>query len=176
MNDGTQLRLWPKDPKTNLPKPNNDASRLPHAFRGFYLPFPDSELPHRPIPSRPVLGLVSTIPLDPNSSAKPAKEKLNWIYADKETRELRYGPRIRARDHVIGPWDWTEDDEQGLTLDGEESMVAVEEEGGEKGWAVYWDWEDDRLKSLGIGREKRVLRCSLERRLVEKKEEKVVVE
>jgi hypothetical protein len=34
------------------------------------------------------------------------------------------------------------------------------------GWAVYWDREDDRLKGFGIGEEKRVLRCSLERRLV----------
>ena len=83
---------------------------------------------------------------------------------------------MRARDHVIGPWDWTEDDEQGLVLDGEESLVAVEEETGGKGWAVYWDRDDDRLKGVGVGREKRVLRCSLERRMVEKQEEKITVE
>lgn len=73
---------------------------------------------------------------------------------------------MEAREHVIGPWDWTEDDEQGLTLAGEESMVVVEEERGGYGWAVYWDRDDDRLKGIGIGKEKRVLRCSLERRLV----------
>lgn len=51
-------------------------------------------------------------------------------------------------------------------LNGEESLVAVEEERGGYGWAVYWDVDDDRLKKAGIGNERRVLRCSLERRLV----------
>jgi hypothetical protein len=54
-----------------------------------------------------------------------------------------------------------------LTLDGEECLVAVEEEKGGFGWAVYWDREDDCLKEMGIGKDKRVLRCSLERRLVD---------
>jgi hypothetical protein len=45
--------------------------------------------------------------------------------------------------------------------------VAVEEESGGFGWAVYWDREDDRLSGVGVLKEKRVLRCSLERRLVE---------
>jgi hypothetical protein len=67
---------------------------------------------------------------------------------------------------MVGPWDWTED-EQGLTLDGEECLVAVEEEKGGYGWAVYWDCDDDCLKRQGGGKDKRVLRCSLERRLVE---------
>jgi hypothetical protein len=52
-------------------------------------------------------------------------------------------------------------------LDGEECLVAVEEEKGGYGWAVYWDREDDCLKEQGTGKDKRVLRCSLERRLVE---------
>lgn len=59
-----------------------------------------------------------------------------------------------------------------MTLDDEECLVAVEEEEGGYGWAVYWDKEDDRLKGVGIAKEKRVLRCSLERRLVEEKEVK----
>jgi hypothetical protein len=128
-----------------------------------------------------VLGLVSTIPPEarsanpssskrnPNLKSKSRtllKPKLNWIYAHRETMELSYGPRKTAREHTIGPWDWTEDDEQGLTLDGEESIVAVEEEEGGYGWAVYWDKNDDRLKGLDMVRKKRVLRCSLERRLV----------
>jgi hypothetical protein len=79
---------------------------------------------------------------------------------------LKYGPRVDALEHMIGPWDWTEDDEQGLTFCGEECLVAVEEEGGGLGWAVYWDQKDDRLKGFKVGQEKRVLRCSLERRLV----------
>lgn len=127
------------------------------------------------MPATPILGLVSTIPPDSNTStsnskskskAKAGKPKLNWIYVDKDTMEVKYGSRKEAKEHIIGPWDWTEDDEQGLTLDGEERMVAVEEERGGFGWAVYWDPEDDRLKGYEVGEKKRVLRCSLERRLV----------
>ncbi|KAF2246477.1 hypothetical protein BU26DRAFT_431050 [Trematosphaeria pertusa] len=167
LRDG-KLCLWPKDPHTKLPKDDSDSDSTPHPFTGFYLPFPTEDLPHRPIPAPPILGLVSTIPSDTSTpKSKHKKPKLNWIYADKQTRELKYGPRIEAREHIVGPWDWTEDDEQGLTLNGEECLVAVEEE--EKsglGWAVYWDKDDDRLKGLGVAQEKRVLRCSLERRLV----------
>ena len=123
------------------------------------------------MPAAPILGLVSTVPGSPDIKGKSRAEKpkLNWIYADKNTRELRYGPRAVAREHVIGPWDWTEDDEQGLTLNDEECLVAVEEEENEGGygWAVYWDEEDDRLKERGIAKKHRVLRCSLERRLVD---------
>jgi hypothetical protein len=56
-----------------------------------------------------------------------------------------------------------------LTLNDEECLVAVEEEENEGGygWAVYWDEEDDRLKERGIAKKHRVLRCSLERRLVD---------
>jgi hypothetical protein len=127
-----------------------------------------------------MLGLVSTIPPDTTTSSqsntksksksKNTKPKLNWVYADKDTRELKYGPRVEAREHVVGPWDWTEDDEQGLILDGEESLVAVEEQKGGFGWAVYWDKEDDRLKGFEAGEKHRVLRCSLERRLVDEEE------
>ena len=74
-----------------------------------------------------------------------------------------------AKAHKVGSWDWT-DDEQGLTLDGEECFVAVEEERGGYGWAVYWDREDDCLKEHGLGKDRRVLRCSLERRLVVERE------
>lgn len=90
---------------------------------------------------------------------------------DKQSRELKYGPRAQAKKHKVGSWDWTAD-EQGLTLDDEECLVAVEEKRGGYGWAVYWDRDDDRLKEVGVLSEKRVLRCSLERRLVEKKKMK----
>jgi len=170
LEDG-RVRLWPKDPKRQMPAKGRDGRKAPHAFMGFYLPFPMDELPHRPIPYTPVLGLVSTIPsTTPTPSAKStSKPKLHWLYADPNTRELRYGPRAEAKKHVIGHWDWT-DDEQGLTLEGEECFVAVEEENGGYGWAVYWDREDDCLKGIGVGEKKRVLRCSLERRLVEERE------
>lgn len=82
--------------------------------------------------------------------------------------EVKYGPRFIARDHFIGPWDWTDDEEgAGVTLNGEERLVAVEEQKGDRGWAIYWDPYDDRLKDFEIGEKKRVLRCSLERRLVD---------
>ncbi|KAI8933623.1 hypothetical protein NX059_009348 [Plenodomus lindquistii] len=176
LEDG-KIRLWPKDPKTRLPADDPDGGPRPHPFTGFYLPFPNEDLPHRPIPAAPILGLVTTIPPSPPSksssssastSKSTAKPKLNWLYADTRTRELRYGSRSEAKKHTIGPWDWTED-EQGITLDGEECLVAVEEERGGYGWAVYWDKDDDALKEFGVGKLKRVLRCSLERRIVEEK-------
>ncbi|KAH8728442.1 hypothetical protein GQ44DRAFT_647074 [Phaeosphaeriaceae sp. PMI808] len=171
LKDG-KLRLWPKDKKTKLPTSKDDGEDMPHPFTGFYLPFPPDDLPHRPIPYTPTLGLVSTVPSpinnEPKAEAVSRKPRLNWIYVDRETRELRYGPRAEAKKHIVGSWDWTED-EQGLTLQDEERLVAVEEKSGGYGWTVYWDQDDDRLKSIGIGNEKRVLRCSLERRLVEEK-------
>ncbi|ORY16537.1 hypothetical protein BCR34DRAFT_506887 [Clohesyomyces aquaticus] len=183
----SKLYIWPKDPDTGLPKADDDGE-APHPFTGFYHPYPDADLPHRPIPAVPVLGLVSTIPPTPakssslseksksTSKSKTTKPKLHWIYADKSTRELKYGPRAVACEHIIGPWDWTED-EEGLVLDGEESLVVVEEEKGGKGWAVYWDRDDDRLKDVGVLEQKRVLRCSLERRLVvEEDSDKIHVE
>ncbi|KAF2277878.1 uncharacterized protein EI97DRAFT_373854 [Westerdykella ornata] len=173
LKDG-KLRLWPQDPKTKLPKPHPDGSPAPHPFTGFYYPFPVDELPNRPIPAVPVLGLVSTVPPDPkhsfSSNSRSGKPKLNWVYVDKHTREVRYGPRTEARQHIIGPWDWTEEDEQGLTLGGEESLVVVEEEKGGYGWAIYYDQEDNRLKKYEVGKTKRVLRCSLERRVIDEED------
>lgn len=116
-----------------------------------------------------MLGIVSTVPVPAERKSHSMRPKLNWIYADSETRELKYGSRVEAKDHTVGPWDWTED-EQGLTLEGEESVVAVEEESGVFGWSIYWDREDDRLKQRGVLEKHRVLRCSLERRLVDEKE------
>lgn len=86
---------------------------------------------------------------------------LNWLYVDRNTLELKYGNRTQSREHHVGPWDWTED-EVGLTLEGWEGFVAVEE--GKKLWAIYFDRKNDQLKELRNGR--RVLQCSLERRLL----------
>jgi hypothetical protein len=154
-----------------LPKADPESSEVPHPFTGFFYPFPteDLDLPHRPMPAAPILGLVSTVPASSKGKSNAMRPKLNWIYADKETRELKYGPRAEAKHHTVGPWDWTED-EQGLTLDDEESLVAVEEESGGYGWTVYWDRDDDRLKQSGVLEKHRVLQCSFERRLVEEKQ------
>lgn len=174
LRDG-KLYLWPKDPETNLPLTLEGGTPAPHPFTGFYTPFPNAELSNSLIPSSPVLGLVSTVPPPNSQSSRPSsdeKPKLNWIYADKFTMEMKYGLRAVACGHIIGPWDWTSDEDgSGLMLEGDESLVVVEEEKGGLGWAVYFDRFDDGLKRLETGREKRVLRCSLERRLLDGDEE-----
>ncbi|KAJ5682911.1 hypothetical protein N7462_006076 [Penicillium macrosclerotiorum] len=70
---------------------------------------------------------------------------LNWIYADTETHELKYGNRSQSVEHIVGPWDWTED-EKVITLEEKHSFVAVEEEEGE--WALYYDRDGDELAAV----------------------------
>lgn len=147
-----QLWLAPKHKDTSEPLPLKDAPP-PHPFTGFYIMYPDDDR------SPPERGLVSTISVDP--------PMLNWIYVDKDKLELRYGNRTASIQHVIGPWDWTED-ESGVILEDWEGWVAVEEEEREDGlkWALYYDRYDD---DLGGGRKangKRRLQCSLERRVL----------
>jgi hypothetical protein len=91
---------------------------------------------------------------------------LNWIYMNKDTLELKYGNRTQSREHHVGPWDWT-DDEAGLTIEGWEGFVAVEESPGE--WALYYDRKNNGLK--GLVPDKRVLQVSLERKMMGKKKE-----
>jgi hypothetical protein len=147
-----QVWLTPKDLETGRPKPLKDGS-VPHPFTGFYFMYPDEER------SPPERGLVSTISDDP--------PMLNWIYVNKDSFELRYGNRTQSLEHVVGPWDWTED-EAGVTLEGWEGFVAVEEDETPDGlkWALYYDrWDDD----FGTGRKvngRNRLQCSLERRIL----------
>lgn len=61
---------------------------------------------------------------------------LHWIYADKETGELRHGKRSDTEGHVIGPWNWSEDEEW-LVLETSPYFLAVEGEDG--AWTVYYD-------------------------------------
>jgi len=96
------------------------------------------------------LGLVSQVADDP--------PLLNWIYVDTNTLEVKHGNRSQSIAHHIGPWDWTKD-EAGLTINGWEGLVAVEENVGE--WALYYDHYDDMLEGR-VG-EKKVLQISLER-------------
>jgi len=106
----------------------------------FYIAYPDPERP-------PTRGLVSTISDDP--------PLLNWIYVDRDTLELKYGNRTQSREHFVGPWDWTADaDDDG---DGE----------GQGVWGVRFDRGDDGLKGVVGVKGKRVLRVSLERKMVE---------
>ena len=124
------------------PSPSSDQG---HPFEGFYFHFPDGSKP---------LGLVSMVSQDPPT--------MNWIYVDRDTLEVKYGNRSTSRDHIVGPWDWTDDDDElGLTLEDHERFVAVEERSGV--WAVYFDRADDYT---GLPRKKRILDISLERRLL----------
>ena len=127
-----------------------------HIFEGFYISYPD---PDRPQP--PPLGLVSSIPSDPPT--------LNWIYVDKDTREVKYGNRTQSRAHIVGSWGWDAGEEGGpggLTLEGEERAVAVETEAG---WEVRWE---DENGEIGVKRKKN-LTVSLERRMLDTAEEEI---
>lgn len=147
-------KVWlaPKHEETLEPLPLKDGS-ISHSFTGFYVQYPDDDR------SPAERGLVSTISVDP--------PMLNWIYINKDAHELRYGNRTASIKHIVGPWDWTED-ESGVTLEGGELWVAVEEEKRRDGlkWALYYDRYED---GLGNGRKangKRRLQCSLERRVL----------
>lgn len=116
-----------------------------HPFEGFYMGFPRE-------PDNP-MGLVSM-----SSKSPPA---MGWVYVDRDTREVRYGNRSTSMPHIVGAWGWTED-EVGVTLQGVEAFVVVEEQEGV--WAVYWDRKGD---GKGLPRGKRVLEISVERRPIE---------
>ena len=132
-------KVWvvPQDEATHRPQsmcgPTSAQPPL-HAFSGFYIQYPDEDR------SPPQRGLVSTVSDDP--------PMLNWIYLDADTAELKYGNRTASIAHVVGDWDWTED-ESALTLDGWEGFVAVDEgpHSDRDGlrWALYFDRADDGL-------------------------------
>lgn len=119
-------------------------------FTGFYVSYPDPE--RTPTP----LGMVSFVSSDP-----PA---LNWMYVDKETRQLRYGNRTQSIAHHVGQWGFEAGEEGGaggVTFDGDEGAVAVETS---EGWEIRWEDENGSVGETG-GR--RVLSISLERKFVE---------
>lgn len=158
-----------------------------YTAKAFYLAYPDDEVRYlivRDLEARgltiagaeqrnpPPLGLVSQVQDDP--------PLLNWIYVHKDTMEVRYGNRSDSREHYVGPWDWTEveDDEElepgeepnkGVTFEGWEGFTAVEDPES-KEWQVYFDKNDDGLKGY-VGRERRKLQISLERTMVDKEED-----
>lgn len=73
---------------------------------------------------------------------------LNWVYVDEKTHELKYGNRSQSVAHLVGPWDWTED-EKTITLEKNQRFVAVEaEEEGEGVWALYFDRNRDELAAV----------------------------
>lgn len=176
INKINQLYLAQKDQKSGQPIPLRKDERPAHPFTGFYLDYnvdhspSDSSVKFDRLNHAKIPGLVSTIP-----SSDPNHQTLNWIYVDKNTYEIRYGSRQECQGHILGPWNWT-DDEQGVTLEGWEGFVAVEEirglDGGKSVWALYFDRNDDGLKGKVNG--KRVLQVSLERKVIEDEVEELV--
>ncbi|KAF9871827.1 hypothetical protein CkaCkLH20_10761 [Colletotrichum karsti] len=105
-------------------------SAFGHPFTGYYLPYPEREY----------AGLVSTICEEPPI--------MNWIYVDRETYEVKFGTRPYAQPNYTGPFDCTRQDKR-LTFAGWEGFFVVKT--GDF-WALYFDIEQDRLKSkLGDG-------------------------
>lgn len=134
--------------------PRDSVSDTSHPFEGFYIEYPDPGRP-RPLP----LGLVSTISKDP--------PMLNWIYVDKNSREVKYGNRTQSRAHIVGSWGWDAGQEGGaggVTLEGREGAVAVE---ADDGWEIRWEDKDGNAGAEG--RQKLIV--SLERKMLEPKEE-----
>ena len=95
-------------------------------------------------------GLVSTIMDDP--------PQLNWIYVDDETYEVKYGNKVESEGQHMGPWDCTKTDHR-MTFEGWEGFLAVKE--GSDTWALYFDREDDGLKSVNQVEGKRKLEVEL---------------
>lgn len=87
---------------------------------------------------------------------------LNWIYADTNTHELKYGNRTQSVDHVVGPWDWR-DDETVVTLEKKSKFLAVE---GQDGWEVYFDRNGDGLRGR-IDGDAMVVDIGFRRRIIE---------
>jgi hypothetical protein len=134
-------------------QPQTGTKPRGHPAQAFFIGYPDPEGRDRGD------GLVSSIAPDP--------PVLNWIYIDKNTLELKYGNRSESVDHIVGPWDWT-DDEHRVTIEGHKKgncFAAVEEEDGV--WAVYYDRNQSGLVDLLAGEDKRVVRgITLERRVI----------
>ena len=78
--------------------------------------------------------MVSTIMDDP--------PQLNWVYVDKVTSEVKYGTKVEANGHLVGPWNCTKVDRR-IIFEGWEGFLAVRE--GPDTWALYFDRDDNAL-------------------------------
>lgn len=100
-----------------------------HKFCGFYFKYPSEE---------GYLGLVSTVSDD--------TPMLNWVYVNRDTQTVQYGPRRDTVDQNIGPWGFS-DNEALLTLDESPGgFIAMRQmhEGLER-WVIHWDPEQSIL-------------------------------
>jgi hypothetical protein len=157
-------KAWvvPRDDKGDPLPPDEEKKLEPqmHAFAGFYIQYPDES---RCPPER---GLVSTISDEP--------PVLNWVFVDRETYEIKYNNRSGSIEHIVGEWDWTQD-ETHMLFQGWEGFVAVDEwDGadedestpwGREGlrWALYYDIEDNGLRGRRRGRD--LFEVALERKI-----------
>jgi hypothetical protein len=92
---------------------NLASKRSPnHPFTSHFPPYPEQNW------CRKGEGLVSPISDDP--------PQLNWIFVDQESHEVRYGTKLEAQGHIVGPWHCTRIDKR-VTLEGWEGFMAVEE-------------------------------------------------
>jgi hypothetical protein len=121
----------PKAKFTHALEDEDDKDRLEqrgHLFAGYFFPYPE-----RPYGRRGD-GFVTTIQDDP--------PQLNWVYIDRDTYEVKYGLRVDAEPHIVGPWNCTPVDRR-LNFEGWEGFTVVEVE--ENVWQLYFDVDDDGL-------------------------------
>lgn len=137
------LQLYITVPAGSLTKPKSPS--IDHPFAGYFLPFPEQNW------GRKGEGLVSTISDEP--------PQLNWIYVDQDTYEIKYGNRIEAEPHFVGPWDCTRIDKR-LTMEGWEGFMAVKEAPGL--WGLYFDRDDNGLEGKVV--KKTILEIELTRK------------
>lgn len=106
------------------------------------------------------MGLVSQVADDP--------PLLNWIYIDKDTLEIKYGNRSASIEHHVGPWEWSEDEEQVIFDDMEaafsNAFYAVEKARGQ--WQLYFDLNGDALDEY-IPRNMKKLLVQLHRTMIQ---------
>jgi hypothetical protein len=133
------------------------GANMAHPFSGYYLPVPWIGDKWKKAGFRHGEGMVTTISDDPPF--------LNWVYLDSNTYEVKYGTRVEAEPHHIGPWDCTPIDRR-LTFEGWEGFVIVQEDEESDLWALYFDRDDDGLRGEGkVGTQnKRMLLAEISRK------------
>jgi hypothetical protein len=154
-----KLYVTTVNPKAKFAHHENDGQdpdRLDedgHLFAGYFFPYPDKNWGHKGD------GYVSTISDEP--------PQLNWVYVDEDTYEVKYGLRVEAEPHLVGPWNCTPIDKR-LTFDGWEGFTVVEVE--ENVWQLYYDVDDDGLGKK-IPPDKRIMEIELTRKEVRMRKE-----
>ncbi|CAD0091648.1 unnamed protein product [Aureobasidium vineae] len=133
------------------------GANMAHPFSGYYLPVPWMGERWKKAGFRHGEGMVTTISDDPPF--------LNWVYLDSNTHEVKYGIRVEAEPHHVGPWDCTPIDRR-LTFEGWEGFVIVQEDEESDLWALYFDRDDDGLRGEGkVGtQDKRMLLVEVSRK------------